>query len=166
MKTVLTSGLRSSVLNAIGCIQLAGGCNTLFGWDNQSVRILKFLFDEEVLTEEDVRAQLDLKLKEIGRMSFEQHKRGEHPDHTTSPEAFAYALQHREFSRKEEKSIGFDHGETIPSFIDEYNENDLLRQKVFCRLLTERQEPLRPEKSSREFVGCCAEHGTCFCCHD
>lgn len=56
----------------------------------------------------------------LGRKCFNQHKQGRYPDHTYSPEAFAYALHQHEFSSDEEMQIQFDHEESVLEFIQEY----------------------------------------------
>jgi len=140
MNSQFQQELREAVLNALNHIELSGPY--VIGWDNRSARILQVLLAEEVLSRDAVLDRLSQRLKEMGRFCFRQHQRGEYPDHTASPEAFAYALHHREFSRAEEVSIRFDHCMTITSFVDEYNFGDRLRERVFNKLTTERRLPM------------------------
>lgn len=60
------------------------------------------------------------RLLTIGRKCYEEHLRGEYPDHTYSPEAFAYAIVNGEFTPREKKRIRFDHGETEDVFVRLY----------------------------------------------
>ena len=150
MNSAFQHNLKQAVLDALGSVELSGPHVMPFGWDNRSARILAVLLEEEVLQKQDVVDHIHPRLIELGRRCFEQYQRGEYPDHTISPEAFAYALHHREFSHKEERGIRFDHGETVASFINEYNKNDALPERIFQQLITEKQSMATLEYSGSE----------------
>lgn len=154
MNSKFMQDLRSTTFSAIARIALSDDrLNWLmFGWGNTSARVLKLLIAEEIITEEELLSALDALLKITGRRSYDQHKRGEYPDHTISPQALAYALQNGQFTEKEKYGIKFDHGDTIQTFIESYNSGDL-RRTVLDQLLTE-QAPVVHDSDSNGCEGC------------
>lgn len=108
----------------------------LLGWDDSCARILKVFLEEGMVQEGEVLERIGKQLQELGRSCFVQHQRyGTYPDHTISPEAFAYALGHGEFTEEEKATIRFDHGETVPSFIQSYGDTDV-RERILAALMT------------------------------
>jgi len=94
------------------------------------------LLEEGVVQEGEVLGRIGKHLQELGRFCFTQHRRhGTYPDHTISPEAFAYALEHGEFTDTEKASIRFDHGYTVATFIQSYGVTDV-REKILAALMT------------------------------
>lgn len=88
--------------------------------------ILIALVGAGVITRHDLMYIADKRLCAEGRQCYLQHiyslRRGPviFPDHTYNPGAFAYALAHHAFSKREESKIRFDHDDTIVSFIEQY----------------------------------------------
>lgn len=123
---------------------------------------LATLFKEGFIQEDDLKFEADRKLREIGRACYAEHvasSSGSYriwPDHTFSPEAFAYALAKGEFTRSEKWQIRFDHGDTEESFIKQYGVDTLLERTVKQWLDT---TPL-PERmpDSDEGGHCCCSH--------
>lgn len=72
------------------------------GCNNKNVRILSVLIKEGIVTQEKVLKAIHILLKKTGRACYEQHLAGKYPDHTSSPQALAYALKHHEFTPEEE----------------------------------------------------------------
>ena len=130
--------------------------NRLGHWSNSCVRILQGLMKEGILTEADLSQAVSLRLKAIGRACY---KSLHEPDHTPSPQAFAFALREGEFTPEEETRIVFDHGETKATFIALYNRSgkDFV-EAIVQQLLTEWETP---KHLGSELV-CCGE---CFESH-
>lgn len=143
-------GLRLTVLSAVSEIHISDILGSPLGWSNKHVHILRELLSTEVVCEADLHQAVHGRLCEMGRASYDEHRAGEHPDHTRSPEAFAYALLHNVFTPREEYRIRFDHGDTKESFIRSYENN--IRERVVKALLTERAAP---SLSVRDTDLCC-----------
>lgn len=153
MNTNFSFGLRKLFFSAISTINLSDNVLIAFGWDNSSVRLLKLVLVEEIIEEKELLADIHLRLKVLGRRSFDQHKNlNQYPDHTYSPHALAYAIQNNEFTDEERLSIKYDHGEDDLEFTKLYNSGDL-RQHVLNQLLTER-EPVNYGPSDTHCLCC------------
>lgn len=130
--------LEKAVIEGIEQVTFYGGSTTFVGWNSRNTRVLNVLIKEGVVTQEKLLGTIHTLLKKTGRNCYNQHMRGEYPDHTSSPQAFAYALKHDEFTQKEERRIQFDHGETKLSFIEHYAGN--IQQSIFNQLTTEKED--------------------------
>lgn len=103
------------------------------------------LVTAKIITTEALTAMVHVLLRKSRRLSYEQHVRSARgffprqydiwPDHTLAPDAFAYALHFGEFNQREERNIGFDHGDTKESFIAQYHVNTL-RERIVDKWLT------------------------------
>lgn len=119
-KTFETS-LAELTLNAVKQITLYKGLIDSFSWEKRRTKVLNFLINEDIITHAQLLEAIDVLLKRVGRSCYEEHRNGgQYPDHTSSPQAFAYALKHGELSFKEARIIKFDHGETQQSFVESY----------------------------------------------
>lgn len=94
---------------------------------------------------------VDYLLKKVGRACYQDHREGAYPDHTASPQAFAYALKHGEFTPKEEQGIKFD-GETKETFVDIRAGN--VEHFVIAQLTTERT-PIKVFDVGEHEHSCC-----------
>lgn len=112
--------------------------SSLFMWDDKDTEILNFALEKGFVTNEELLGAIDVLLKRNGRISYVQHLRDKvaAPDHTISPQAFAYALKHGEFSQKEINTIKFDHDDTKESFEKTYCHD--IEQTVMKQLTTKR----------------------------
>ena len=146
--------LEKAVIDGIERVTIHEGSVTFMSWNNKNARILSFLIKEGVVTQEKLLEAIHTLLKKTGRACYNQHLTGEYPDHTSSPQALAYALKHDEFTPKEERHIRFDHGETKSSFIELYAGN--VQQSIFNQLTNEREDP------AKMLAGATDE---CFDCH-
>lgn len=146
--------LEKAVTDGIEQVTIYEGSVTFMGWNNKNARILGVLIKEGVVTKEKLLGVIHTLLKKIGRACYNQHLAGEYPDHTSSPQALAYALKHDEFTPKEERRIKFDHSETKSSFIELYAGN--IQQSIFNQLITEREGPIKMPTGVAD---------ECFDCH-
>ena len=131
-------------------------------WDNSRARILDCLLREKVVSKEEIAVALDKRIRCSGRASFSEHRNGTPPDHTRSPEAFAYALSRGEFTTGEEGRIRFDHGENKEAFIKLYcgDAADFLSRMVE-RIFTEELFP-PPTEGKGSNADWCSD-GPCCC---
>ncbi len=137
MTTQFITDLRQVVFTAVGTFNLSDDHVVAHGWDNSAAQVLKLLITEKIIHENELFADIHLRLLSLGRRSFDQHKKnGTYPDHTYSPHALAYAIHTGAFTEEERGGIKYDHGETELDFIQIYNKGDL-RKKVLDVLLTE-----------------------------
>lgn len=113
--------LAELTLNAVKRVTLYDGQIDSSSWDRRRIKVLNFLIQEDIITQIQLLEAVDFLLKKVGRSCYEEHRNGgQYPDHTVSPQAFAYALKHGELSFKEARIIKFDHGETQQSFVESY----------------------------------------------
>jgi hypothetical protein len=143
----LFSGLNKIVKETLTSLEIYGN-GDIQGWSQENAQVLASLVHKNVITRHDVSMCIHARLLEIGRACYEDHKKGEYPDHTISPSAFAYTLKHYALNEEEEKSIRFDHGQTAESFIQTYEQN--IAEKVLKKLLGE-QSLFTFEINSQQF---------------
>ncbi len=144
--------LHQVALNAISKIVLSKTYLVSPSWPNRNARILANLVKEEVISLNDLSEAVHVRLLEIGRQCYEEHAIGQSPNHTVSPQAFAYGLSHKEFSILEIASIKFD-GETLEEFVRLYTQE--LNEKVVKQLLTETVAHPTTSSESTTCDGCC-----------
>lgn len=127
---------RDFVLEVVERVQFTSSCSKRYppGWDHDLAKLLSFAIRGKIISRMDVFALLGKKICRMGRSCFDQHLRGEYPDHTFWPEAFAYSLQNGEFSEEEVGKIRFDHEQTVETFIKQCGDPELI-EKCYRRLL-------------------------------
>lgn len=117
MNFCLRKALRSAILETIDTLHIYGLGLVVTNWSCEDVGVLQFALKNDIVSKEDISTQLDTRLRALGRVSYTQHvRRGIEPNHTYSPEAFAYALSVGEFSAEELRALSFG-GETLHSFV-------------------------------------------------
>lgn len=147
-----TTALKQLVLAQVAELDLyADRVALLSSWDEVSTYLLKFCLRRKLLDEGEVRVVIYKRLLEIGYHCYQQHQQTKtHPDHTSSPHAFAFAIHNDVFSRVELESIEFDHGDTLETFMA--GEISDLPEKIFNQLVTWK----KPESSGETgFPVCC-----------
>ncbi len=145
--------LHKVVLGAIEKLEVYETHPAGFPWSGRFSRIITNLVLEEVISVEQLSQALHVRLLKFGRVCYMEHKGGQYPKHTTSPQAFAYALLHGEFTEKERASINFDRGETIEEFLKLYGTG--VKDKIVKRLSGYRVIPPSLGSDDSTYEGCC-----------
>lgn len=148
-----TAALKQLVLQQIAQVELMGeSVGMLCGWDEVSAYLLRHSLRVNIIDEAELRIAIHLRLQELGRINYEYYRKtNTAPDHVISPHAFAYAIKNDVFTVVELKSIEFDHGETLQTFMAGHVHD--LPQKVLEAL-----KRWRPDKSAASTAGypaCC-----------
>ncbi len=143
--------LNKVILTKLSSTQIIN--NSVFPWSNSDRRILNHSLEKNTLVLKDIEKVLHEVLLQTGRKCFMQHlKAGTSPDHVISPQSLVYALDHNEFTTKEEKQIQFD-GETKEEFIKCYGK-DILGETVHF-VLTEQKNSVSSVSDESDCDGCC-----------
>ncbi|MEY2665598.1 MAG: hypothetical protein RLZZ480_703 [Candidatus Parcubacteria bacterium] len=115
-----TQALKDLVLNQLSQIDLSGEqISSMGGWDGVSTELLNMALNRGVVTEVVALQVIHERLLTLGAQAFDQHaKTGTPPDHVTSPHALAYAIRHEVLTPKQLKSLRFDRGENVFTFME------------------------------------------------
>ncbi len=100
-------------------------------WSKFNANFLRFCIDEKIITRHDAKRLIIDRLRQIARKCYKEHlKERTEPDHTTSPEAFAYGLKNCVFSMEEVDKIQFDG--TVEKFVKRCPNNfpDVILKKL------------------------------------
>jgi hypothetical protein len=90
-------------------------------------RVLNPLYKAGLFDEKDLEKALELAVFRKADQYLSILKKGiEYPDHISSPEILAYAIEHNHFKKGDMQSINFDHGDNASSFCRKYKKDDLL----------------------------------------
>lgn len=148
-----TAALKQLVLDQIAQMELTGETvAALCGWDEISSYLIRHCLRIKILDEGDVRVAIHLRLQALGRHNYELYRTTRTPpDHVISPHALAYAIRNDVFTAVELKSIEFDHGETLETFMAGQVHD--LTQKVFDTLM--RWRPSKTEAVGADYPACC-----------
>lgn len=131
--------LREVALEALAKFELAEDRIGIPGWSGEHERFLNFCLNEKILSTEDFENAVEVRIRQLGRKSYEGHVDARMPaDHTLSPQALAYAIRMGELTDAEVDRIKFDHGDTRYTFFR--NIEDSLVAKVTEQL---RHRPIR-----------------------
>lgn len=95
----------------------------LHGWGQTEYNFIKFCLENNIVDLREVRELVHTHLLVLGRKNydwlFEPGPHQKWPDHSPSPVALAYAIEHGEFSAEELTRIEFDHDDTADTFMQE-----------------------------------------------
>ena len=135
--STFTQDLRSAIFSLINEIRIFNGIIMIPNWDRPSAKRLRYLIDSDVITKEETLEKINLSLKNMGRVMYNQHiNTVELPDHTLMPDTFAYALAHGEFTNEERDKINSGDNNSEKSFIAGYTIAKDLPLKILGELLS------------------------------
>lgn len=145
--------LREVLFRMLDDIRLSDTTVSFTSWDKSKTRLLNSLLAAGAVKETELVQRIHERILRIGMDCFDEHKKGEYPDHVASVNAFAYALHHGVFTEAEKKGIVFDFDETLQVYVERYYKEN------FPELILSK---LRTERDFSFLAGCHADH---CCCH-